>query len=300
MKKKSTKTTSTETTPVDTLNPLDINDNLERLKPFIGTTDTKVGEMVVYKNDEIVSLALATFGEYCDAEVQIMTRYLNNESVYLDIGTNIGYHALAINKYVGCAVQCFEPHPDHFTIAAYNCRDKPIRIYNTALGNSNGKITMKRFDPEVQGNYGEIKVDENNEGIEVTMIKLDQLEELARVDVMKIDVEGFEFQVLQGSLETILKHKPVIFYEAIEKEAWDPCFKFLRDLGYSQYWVTCRTKPLAPTYKQTEDNPFDVFGVSNILAIPNEIQQPLDLAPVVEGESFMDLLTRYQRYKLMF
>lgn len=294
MKKKSTKNSETE------IKSFDINENLERLKPYIGTTDTKVGEMLVYKNDEIVSLALATFGEYCDAEVQIMTRYLNQDSVYLDIGTNIGYHALAIHKYIGCAIQGFEPHPDHFTIAAYNCREKPIRIYNTALGNTNGTINMKRFDPEVQGNYGEVSVDKSDDGVPVTMIKLDQLEELTRVDLMKIDVEGFEFQVLQGGTETILKHKPVIFYEAIEKEAWDPCFKFLRDMGYNQYWVTCRTKPLAPTYKETEDNPFDIFGVSNILAVPNDIIQPLDLAPVVEGEQFLEMLTRYQRYKLLF
>ena len=298
MKKKSklSKTTMNES-PTKTL---DINQNLERLKPYIGITDTKVGEMIVYRNDEIVSLALATFGEYCDAEAQIMARYLTPESAYLDIGTNIGYHALAIHKYVGCAIQGFEPHPDHFTVAAYNCRDKPIRIYNTAVGNTNGKMKMKAFDPAVQGNYGDAKLSDEAGDVEVSIVKLDQLEELARVDVMKIDVEGFEFQVLQGATETILKHKPVIFYEAIEMEAWDPCFKFLRDIGYTQYWVTCRTKPLAPTYKPTEDNPFDVFGVSNIIAVPNEKEQPKDLAPVVEGEMFLAMMNRYQQYKLLF
>ena len=275
-----------------------INDNLERLKPFLGTTDTKVGEMLVYKNDEIVSLALGLLGEYCDAEAQIMTRYLDANSVYLDIGTNIGYHALAIHKYVGCAVQGFEPHPDHFTVAAYNCRDKPIRIYNTAVGNKNGRINIKSFDPATRGNYGEVSVDD--QGIDVSLIKLDQLEELEKVDLMKIDVEGFELPVLEGGIETINKNRPVIFYEAIDIEDWNPCFEFLENLDYKQYWVTCRNKPLAPTYKEASENPFDIYGVSNILAVPSEKTQPIDLAPVVDGETYNDMLQRMQRYKLMF
>jgi FkbM family methyltransferase len=82
------------------------------------------------------------FGEYCDAEVQVMAKYLTPESIYLDIGTNIGYHALAINQQVGCSVLAFEPHPNHFSVAAYNCKDKPIRIYNTALGSKNGTMTI--------------------------------------------------------------------------------------------------------------------------------------------------------------
>jgi FkbM family methyltransferase len=277
----------------------DVNQHLDTLKPILGTTDTKVGEMLVYKNDNIISLSLALYGEYCHAEVDIMSRYLDNTSIYVDVGTNIGYHALAVYTQTGCHVRGFEPHPTHFSVAAYNCRDKPIRIYNTAVGNSNGTITLQDFDPESFGNYGEIKFD-NNGTINASIIRLDDLEELTHCDLIKIDVEGLELDVLHGATRLLNSSRPVIFYEAIDRENYEPCLSYLRDMQYKQYWVTCRNKPLAPTYKQTDENPFEAYGVSNILAVPAEREQPKDLAPVEEGETFLEMITRYQNYKLLF
>jgi len=277
----------------------DVNEHLNQLKPILGTTDTKVGEMLVYKNDNIISYSLALFGEYCDAEVDIMSRYLTPESIYVDVGTNIGYHALAVHQRVGCQVRGFEPHPNHFAIAAYNCKDKPIRIYNTAVGNSNGVINIKDFDPEKSGNFGEVSISEEGT-VEVSLIKLDELEELTHCDLIKIDVEGHELDVLQGATRLLNANRPVVFYEAIEPNSYGPCFEYLRDMQYKQYWVTCRNKPLAPTYKQSDENPFDMYGVSNILAVPAEKMQPTDLAPVEENEPYLQMLQRYQQYKLMF
>lgn len=279
-------------------NTFNLQENFEKLKPNLGITDSKVGEMIIYRNDSIVSAAIALFGEYCDAEIQIMSRYLDKDSVYLDIGTNIGYHALGVHKTVGCAVMGFEPHPDHFTVAAYNCRDKNIRLYNTALGNKNGTMTISTFNDSETSNYGEVGV--NDEGIEVSQIKLDELDELGVVTLMKIDVEGFELEVLKGATKTIKEQRPVIFYEAIDFDVWNKCYKWLDSKDYKQYWVTCRTKPLAPTYKETDVNPFGFGGVSNILAVPIEKDQPQDLLEVVPNQPFGQLLERFSKLKLLF
>lgn len=279
--------------------PFDVNEHLDSLKSILGTTDTKVGEMLVYKNDNIISLCLALMGEYCDAEATIMSRFLNENSIYVDVGTNIGYHALAVHQRTGCQVRGFEPHPNHFCIAAYNCRDKPIRIYNTAVGNGSGIIKIKDFNPEDSGNYGEVAISDEG-SIEASIIKLDDLEELTHCDLIKIDVEGHELSVLEGSTRLINANRPVIFYEAIDPKNYTACFNFLNDMQYKQYWVTCRNKPLAPTYKKYDENPFEAYGVSNILAVPAEKEQPNDLAPVEIGETYLEMIQRYQRYKLMF
>jgi FkbM family methyltransferase len=277
---------------------LNITDNLERLGPSLIVTDSKVGRMAVYKNDSVVSPSILLFGEYCDAEVQVMAKYLTPESIYLDIGTNIGYHALAINQLVGCPVLAFEPHPNHFSVAAYNCKDKPIKIYNTALGSKNGTMIISNFDENILGNYGEVGV--NNEGIEVQVIKLDNLEDLAEVTLMKIDVEGAELDVLKGAAKTIKNQRPVIFYEAIDSEIWNKCYKWLDAKDYNQYWVICRHKPIKETFKKTDENPFGLSGVSNILAVPIEKDQPNFLCPVVPNEEPNDTIVRIMKYILVF
>ena len=292
---------NTETQTTEQEKPHSLNEYFETLKPSLANTDSIVGNFLIYKNDRIVSYAIALFGEYCQAEVRIMSRYLNKDSLYVDIGTNIGYHARAVNHEVGCNVVGFEPHPSHFCVAAYNCQGKNILLYHTALGNKTGTIEIKNFDENIQGNYGDITslVDDGDEVIKVPLKKLDSFN-LEKCSLMKIDVEGAELDVLKGASKTIKKFRPVIFYEALNKDVWSECFAFLNTRDYIQYWVTCRTKPMGQTYKECEVNPFADGGVSNILAVPIEQEQPTDLVEVREGETYNEMVQRLTSYRIIF
>jgi FkbM family methyltransferase len=278
-----------------------LNEYFEKLTPSLARTDSSVGDFIIYKNDQIVSQAIALFGEYCHAEIKIMSRYLDKDSLYLDIGTNIGYHARAVNHEVGCNVMAFEPHPSHFCVAAYNCQGKNILLYHTALGNKTGSIELKNFDENTGGNYGDLTTitDDIEDVIKVPLKKLDSFN-LEKCTLMKIDVEGAELDVLKGANKTIKKFRPVIFYEAINIDDWAECHEFLDTRDYRQYWVTCRTKPLGPTFKTSEANPFGDGGVSNILAVPGENEQPTDLVEVTSGESYNDMVKRLTSYKIIF
>jgi hypothetical protein len=158
---------------------------------------------------------------------------------------------------------------------------------------------MSKFDVSKTGNYGEACLDEDD-GIEVTVIKLDDVDDLVNVDVIKIDVEGFEYEVLQGGRGTIEKFRPVILYEANDMDFWQPCYDMLSEMNYKQYWVVCRTRPVGPTFKETDENPFGDFGVANILAVPIEKAQPDDLVPVNRGETFESYLSKIKKYKFIF
>ena len=278
-----------------------LNEYFEKLTPSLAKTDSLVGDFIIYKNDQIVSQAIALFGEYCHAEVRIMAKYLDKDSLYLDIGTNIGYHARAINHEVGCNVMGFEPHPSHFCVAAYNCQGKNILLYHTALGNKTGNIELKNFDENAAGNYGDLTTltDDIEDVIKVPLKKLDSFN-LEKCTLMKIDVEGAELDVLKGANKTIKKFRPVIFYEAIKVEDWAECYEFLDTRDYKQYWVTCRTQPISPTFKTPTVNPFGDGGVSNILAVPAEQEQPEYLVEVTQGETYNDMVKRFTSYRIIF
>lgn len=274
----------------------DINETFEKLKPNLGSTDTNVGEFIVYKNDTIVSQSIALYGEYSFAEIAIMSRYLNQESLYVDVGTNIGYHAVAVNHFIGCNVIGFEPHPHHFAVVAHNVKDRNIVIYNAAASNKTGTIHIADFDESEIGNYGEVS--KNNDGVEVQSIKLDDLK-LETCTVIKIDVEGHELNVMKGASRTIKKHRPVIFFEALQENNWEECRQYLAEKDYKTYWVVCRVRPLHTTYKETDANPFNDSASFNILAVPSEKDQPDDLCPVTPGEWYHDTVKRIRSYRFV-
>ena len=277
-----------------------IQQTIDSIKDSLLLTDSRVGTFLVYRNDTTISKSIDMYGEYCQAEVDIIARYLpDDSSQYIDIGTNIGYHLVAVHKQTNCEVLGFEPNYKHFAIASYNSKDySKIQLVNAGASNKNAEITLKDFDHTQNTNYGDIHITEG-EGIPVKVLPLDNIT-LNKCNVIKIDVEGHEFEVLEGSKKTISKHRPVIFYEAMEWDVWNNCHQFLSDRKYKQYWVACRTKPIAETFKHSEENPFEDSAVANILAVPAEIAQPDYLVEVVPGEGFVNCFQRYKKLKVLF
>jgi FkbM family methyltransferase len=276
---------------------MELKEKFDEIKQHLVAIKSRIGDIAVYKNDNIISLAISLFGEYAHVEILIMAGYITPGSTYLDIGTNIGYHAVGMYKQTGCKVIGFEPNPNHFVVAAYNCQEYPIQIMNTALGSKKGKMMMTDFDINKQSNFGDIhKSDEGT--LEVSVSKVDDFK-FTDVSVMKVDVEGAELEVFKGAKKTIDKQKPAIFYEANQLE-WLDCFDFLEKLGYKQYWVGVRNKPEHATFFETEENPFGESGVTNILAIHESKEQPKILVPVIRGESYNDCSQRIFHYKLLF
>jgi FkbM family methyltransferase len=278
----------------------EIQETIDSMKDTLLLTDSRLGTFLVYKNDTVISKSIDMYGEYCQAEVNILKEYLSNDfSQYVDIGTNIGYHLVAVHKETNCNVLGFEPNPKHFAVASYNSKDYPkIQIINAGASNKKSERVLKDFDPTQNTNYGDIHIT-GDEGITVKMISLDNID-LATCNVIKIDVEGHEFEALQGCVKTISKHRPVIFYEAMEWDVWNNCQKFLEARKYKQYWVACRTKPIAETFKPSDENPFKDSTVSNILAVPAEFPQPDHLVEVIPGEGFTTCFQRYKKLKLLF
>jgi FkbM family methyltransferase len=141
----------------------------------------------------------------------------------IDVGANYGDSSIWWAKTFNCKVIAFEPLVNVFNVLVENIRlnNADVTAYNIALGN--GEEIRGRSDGNMLYSGGDIKV---------RSAKLDSYS-FETVDLLKIDVEGFEMDVLQGAENTIREFKPRIIIETHSKELRKKCHAFLSSLGYS-------------------------------------------------------------------
>lgn len=163
--------------------------------------------------------------------VEVLKR-VGNDIVVVDVGANIGYYSLLAGKK-GTRVWAFEPEEINFSILTKNVKDnglENIKIYKKAVGDRRGRVRILKSEE----NYGNSRVGRKGELVE--MVKLDDVVK-EKVDMIKIDVEGWEGKVVEGAKRIISKYKPVIFLEyGLEKED-KKMIEFLRRVYGRIFWI---------------------------------------------------------------
>lgn len=145
--------------------------------------------------------------------------------IILDVGANIGNLTVFWARLmVGASdspwgrVIAFEPQEWPFyalcgNIALNNCFN--AQAHRMALGNRGGVIAVPFHHPLTPHNFGGVSLNTKSaQSDDIPIATIDELG-LARVDIIKIDVEGMEPDVLAGAAETIKKHRPIIVAETI-------------------------------------------------------------------------------------
>ncbi len=132
----------------------------------------------------------------------------------LDIGANIGNHSLFFAGMFA-RLHGFEPNPRTFALLQANAalRDN-ITVHNVGLGEADGTLTL-HFDPL---NVGEASLVPGSGSGSAVAVPIKQLDDVAEtidgpVAFIKIDVEGFEPQVLRGAGGLLARDRPVIAFE---------------------------------------------------------------------------------------
>lgn len=137
--------------------------------------------------------------------------FCSRRRVAVDIGANVGLWSKDLVK-VFDQVLAFEPVEEFRQCLVKNVTESNFHVHHEALGNQNTTCRMI----VTEGNTGHTHVDPESIGYQgqdhIHIITLDSLE-LPIVDYMKIDCEGFEFRVLQGSEQTIQRCRPIIVVE---------------------------------------------------------------------------------------
>lgn len=156
--------------------------------------------------------------------------------VALDIGANIGIHSIFFASLYE-TVYAFEPHPNTFRILSYNLETYApgSKAYQLALFSSTG--TMPFDDSPSKSNAQFSLVGEFDSPTVVETIRLDEFGPVqnTRIGLVKIDVEGAEYHVLQGARETLAHHRPVVILEDWESKDghMSDALKLLESLGYT-------------------------------------------------------------------
>ena len=108
---------------------------------------------------------------------------------------------------------------------------------------------------------------------------LDNINFNTKVGFIKIDVEGYELQVIRGAADTIEALRPVIYFEAKRLPGTVKVIETLQKAGYRCYWhFAAFFQP--NNFRQKAENLFGGRGDMNVLAVPQDEDQPEDLPEI--------------------
>jgi len=132
---------------------------------------------------------------------------LKNKRTVIQAGGNLGIFPKKLSAHFE-TVYCYEPIDVNFECLIKNLDGiQNIKFFEKGLSNHNHKASISWQAPK---NSGAIRLSEDTEGME--LISIDS-QEISNVDLIWLDLEGFEYKALQGAKNTIEKNKPVLVVE---------------------------------------------------------------------------------------
>lgn len=238
----------------------------ELIPKFNELVEVEGRPFLVNRNDVYIGRALKSGKRWCAHELELLKLVLEKGHVVVEAGANIGSHSVFLAEFVGPGGKliCLEPQRDIFHLLVSNIALNSLRnveCMNMAAGSVNSKLSMTRLLPWLPNNFGGLSLLEqdidysSNDFLaeyrdDVSVIAIDDLA-LDRCDLIKADVEGMELAVVSGAIDTICRHRPILYLECHPGEAAEALKDKLDELDYCGYFHGTRYDP-------------------NLLAIPRE------------------------------
>lgn len=107
-------------------------------------------------------------------------------------------------------------------------------MHNVGVGAKSARADLVNFE---QNNMGSSELSYNSNG-DISIVAIDEMNFDKKVTFVKIDVEGFECEVVKGMRETISRALPYIMIE-IRKDNFEEINSFLSSLGYWYIQIGC-------------------------------------------------------------
>jgi FkbM family methyltransferase len=221
--------------------------NNKNIKPYFKkiSYDGLIIDMYVDVQESWVSREVDLRGIHEEHILEKIIQNLEPGDTFVDVGANVGQHSLFAAKKIGSAgyVIACEPIPS----SAENVQKSievnkfnQMKVVQKAISNTTEDTHFYHYGySDISGKSNNFSDKESNK-ITVAQTTLDiELEQCSRVDLIKIDVEGYEMDVLRGAKKIIEKFKPAIilefspvFYKKLQAQDSTDILQFLFDYGY--------------------------------------------------------------------
>jgi len=182
-------------------------------------------------------------GEYEAATNKVLAQYVKKNDVVIEAGANLGSETLLLSKLVGNGtVYGFEPNPHTFERLGMNVSINNlanVKIFDCALGEKNGNIDFNIYpkdfcNPGMSSKYMETAITQKITVAQKTIDSFVAENRVEKVDFLKMDIQGAEMDLLMGAANTIGKHHPTIFLEALAiYNDTNALYQKLQDYGYN-------------------------------------------------------------------
>ncbi len=214
-----------------------------------------------------------------DPEMLYIDKIIENNERFLDVGANMGVYSYFFrNKFKN--IEAFEPLREaSYTLKAINS-DK-IKIHNMGLSNKKGNVIF--HIPLVNGKLlpGLASLEERDCICEDRLINVNTIDSFSFNDIslIKIDAEGHELSILEGSLKTIERCKPIMLVEIEQrhlKKGIKEVFSCFLDLDYIGFFL--KENKLTPItefdyevhQKPFLKNPLNKSYINNFIFMPKQ------------------------------
>ena len=191
--------------------------------------------------DQTVYNNILNGSDYENHMVDFYRELLKEDSVCIDAGANIGILSMYMSLFTKAKIYAFEPVPDTYGTLVVNVDANHLNVYPfcLALGDKTGKANIL-FDSKKNGgaSFEYATTNPNDVEMEIDVITLDEFverEKITKLDLLKMDVEGFEELILRGGKKTLETLKPDVVTEF--------CPPIIREKGLSSegYFDTLRS-----------------------------------------------------------
>jgi FkbM family methyltransferase len=209
-----------------------------------------------YKNDSMAAMCVGIKDEWEPHITSFVNiyNYLHAECKIkniIDVGANFGYHTIMFSREIEGNVYAFEPQIQNYHLLENNIRNNEIKnvtLYNHACGDTNCEIKMPINDDNVNMiNMGDFTPNLIDNVYSVTKsVLLDEIRFPSKIDLIKIDVQGWEKKVLAGSRNLLNTDKPILIVEVewfqLKKTdtTCEELFDYIRKQNYHIFYLEYR------------------------------------------------------------